>query len=117
MPKNKKNTSKYLIRFIEFFFILLILFFTSINLYEFPINNDVLGTSTINTNTTEEKIVYLENIVQNNPLYFDAYTELIRLNIEKNDFENANKYLNTLKTINPNSRTIRILEKELSDLN
>ena len=117
MPKSKKNTNNKFIEVFEFVSILIILFLTSFNLSNYSNTNNVLGASTENINNIDAKIIYLENVVKENPLYFDAYTELFKLNIDNNNIKNAEKYLDILKTINPNSQINRVLEKELNNLN
>ncbi|MFH1971475.1 MAG: hypothetical protein ABIJ05_03790 [Patescibacteria group bacterium] len=100
-----KNNSS--IRLIEYFFILVILFLTAINLNISSKEDKVLGTTIENINLTKEKISFLENMVKENPLYFDAYLELINLNLEESNIGEAKKYFEIARSINPNTQILK----------
>ncbi|MBU0998002.1 hypothetical protein KJ570_00445 [Patescibacteria group bacterium] len=114
MPKINKTKNNNLIRLIEYFFILVILFLTAINLNVSSKESKVLGAEIEDINLTNEKISYLENLINENPLYFNGYLELITLNIQESDFDKATEYFNIAKSINPNSQIIKSFGKTLN---
>jgi len=114
MPKIKETKKNNLIRLIEYSFILIIIFLTAINLNISSKEKKVLGAKIEDVNLTNEKISYLENVIAENPLYFNGYLELITLNIQESDFNKAREYFNIAKSINPNSQIIKSLGKTLN---
>ena len=110
MPKNKRNT----IRLIEYTSILIVLFLTIFNLISFSKKVQVLGTTTEDIPSVSEKISYFEGIIKENPLYLDAYYELVQLNIEESNFNKATEYFKIAQTINPNSQIIKSLGNNLN---
>jgi len=114
MPKIKKTKKNNLIRLIEYSFILIILFLTAINLNVSSKESKVLGTKIEDINLTNEKISYLESVIDENPLYLNGYLELIKLNIQESNFNKAKKYFNIAKSINPNSQIIKSFGKTLN---
>jgi len=114
MPKINKTKKNNLIRLVEYSFIFIILFLTAINLNVSSKEEKVLGAKIEDINLTEEKISYLENVINENPAYFNGYLELITLNIQKEDSNKALKYFNFAKSINPNSQIIKSFGKTLN---
>lgn len=117
MPKNNKSRKNYLIRLIEYSFIIFILFLTAINLGDYSNKEKVLGAKIENVDLTSEKISFLKSITDKNPLYFDAYIEIIRLNIEELNTKEAIKYFEIAQKINPNSQIIKSFKETLNITN
>lgn len=110
MPKTK---NKYSLLIIEILSSILLLSLTLINLNTHTKNKNVLGVQTEVTNQVIQKIVFLEDLIKNNPHYFDAYVQLINLNRREHNFEKAKEYVEMAKKINPNSLTLRKIQKDL----
>lgn len=117
MPKSRNNTDKILIKLTEYSFFIVIALLTLINLSYYSKSDKVLGSKTEITSNPDDKIIYLENLINENPMFFDAYVELTKIHIEKNDIEGSKKYFEILKTINPNSQITKGLEKDMDKLN
>ncbi len=110
MPKSKRN----IIRLTEYTSILIVLFLTIFNLISFSKKVQVLGATTEDIPSASEKISYFEGIIMENPLYLDAYYELVQLNIEESNFNKATEYFKIAQAINPNSQIIKSLENNLN---
>ena len=117
MPKNNKTKNNNLIRLIEYFSIIVILFLTAVNLNNYSKDQEVLGARIENFDLTSEKISFLESIIDKNPLYFDAYIELIKLNTEELNTKEAIKYFEIAQKINPNSQIIKSFKEILNITN
>jgi hypothetical protein len=117
MPKNNKSKKNYLISLIECFFIIVVLFLTAFNLQNYSKQEKVLGAKIENVDLTEDKINFLKSTTEKNPLYFDAYIELIKLNIEESNTKDVTKYLEIAQKINPNSQAIKSIKETLNILN
>lgn len=117
MPKYIKTKKSYLIKIIEYFLIIIILFLTAINLNSHSKQKEVLGANIENVDSTKEKIDFLKSITDKNPLYFDAYIELIKLNIEDLNTNEAIKYYTIAQKINPNSQIIKSYKEVLNITN
>ena len=117
MPKNIKSKSSHLIKLIECLFIVIILFLTAINLNNHSKQKEVLGANIEYVDLTTEKINFLINVTDDNPLYFDGYIELIKLNIEQSNTKEAIKYYTIAQKINPNSQIIKSFKEVLNITN
>lgn len=117
MPKNNKLKKNNLIRLIEYFSIIIIVVLTVINLSNLSKDKEVLGASIDNVDLTNEKITYLNTVTDNSPLYFDAYIELAKLNIEKLNTNEAIKCLEIAEKINPNSQIVKSFRETLNTIN
>ena len=113
---NKYNSyKKYQIKLLEYLFVILFLSLTFFNLNNYFSKKEVLGVSTENE-VNIKKIEYLDKLVQNNPSYLDGYLELVNLEISDSNYLKANEYLESAKSINPNSQELKIIEKGIEGI-
>lgn len=115
MPKLKKNIEKNLILLLECFFLIFLLFLTAFNLNSALPERKVLGISTQELNTSDQEKDYLNQIILENPTYFDALIEVTKLELIEGNIKKAEKYYNLAKTINPNSKELRQISGELKN--
>jgi len=79
----------------------------------FFLNRNVLGASSQRA-TTQEEILYWQNLVAKYPNYLSGWVELAKLEIKSRDNKAALSYLDRAKEIDPNSSEVRNLESALN---
>lgn len=116
MPKNKTITSINFVRITELILVITLLIFSAINISSKK-EEKVLGLKSEISFTTQEKISFLNDLIVTHPNYFDGLIELSKLNLLENNIESSIATLKTAENVNPNHREIKLLKKEIENVN
>ncbi len=110
-----KSFKKHIIFLCSCCSLVFLLFLASFNFNSFLKTSQVLGVTTENTkgSSLESQKVYWENFLSKNPTYLDGWIELSIIELNLGDKNYALGAFNTARAINPNSQSVKDLEKLL----
>jgi len=108
-----KKSAKNPFSFLTLLFgVILLLTLTSLNLYNFLKEEEVLGIASESQEFNSE-ILFWENFLLANNNYLDGWFELVKLKIDVGDIDGAKGALNKIEEINPNSLELLMLRNSL----